>query len=57
MKPAIPINRDTLITVLLVVAGIVLALVLFGAGVFWKSKSLPTKLTSWNTQSSQIRGR
>jgi hypothetical protein len=31
-------NRDTLITVLLVIAGIVLAFVLFGAGVRWKSK-------------------
>jgi hypothetical protein len=32
-------NRDTLITVLLVIAGIVLAFVLFGAGVRWKSKT------------------
>jgi len=31
-------SRDTLITVLLVIAGIVLAFVLFGAGVRWKSK-------------------
>jgi len=31
-------NRDTLISVLLVIAGIVLAFVLFGAGVRWKSK-------------------
>jgi hypothetical protein len=46
MKPVIRINRDTLITALLVVAGIVMALALFGAGVLWKSKSLPTKFTS-----------
>ncbi len=45
MKPVIRMNRDTLITALLVVAGIVLALALFGAGVLWKSKSVPT--TSW----------
>jgi hypothetical protein len=31
-------NRDTLITAMLVIAGIVLAFVLFGAGVRWKSK-------------------
>ena len=42
MKPVIKINRDTLITALLVVAGNVLALALFGAGVLWKSKSVPT---------------
>ena len=42
MKPVIKINRDTLITALLVVAGIVLALALFGAGVLWKSKSVST---------------
>src|SRR6266851_2146614 len=32
-------TRDTWITVLLVIAGIVLAFVLFGAGVRWKSKT------------------
>ena len=32
-------TRDTLITILLVVAGVVLAIVLFGAGALWKSKS------------------
>jgi hypothetical protein len=42
MKPVIRINRDTLITTLLVVAGIVLALALFGAGVLWRSKPGPT---------------
>jgi hypothetical protein len=41
MKPRTVFNRDTLITVLLVVAGIVLALVLFGAGVLWRSNALP----------------
>jgi hypothetical protein len=55
MKPVIKINRDTLITVLLVVAGIVLALALFGAGVLWRSKVVPTKFTSWNTHSIEIR--
>jgi hypothetical protein len=47
MKPVIRINRDTLVTALLVVAGLVLALALFGAGVLWRSKSVPTKFTSW----------
>jgi hypothetical protein len=49
MKPVIRINRDTLITALLVVAGIVLALALFGAGVLWRSKSVQTKFRSWKT--------
>ena len=34
-------KRDTLINVLLIIAGIVLAFVLFEAGVLWKSKTLP----------------
>jgi hypothetical protein len=33
-------KRDTLIILLLVIAGIVLAFVLFGAGVWWKSKTV-----------------
>jgi hypothetical protein len=33
-------KRDTLITVLLVIAGIVLAIVLFGAGIWWKGKTV-----------------
>ena len=32
-------KRDTLITILLVIAGLVLAIVLFGAGALWKGKS------------------
>ena len=36
-------TRDTLITVLLVLAGIVLALVLFGAGAFWKGRTSPKR--------------
>jgi hypothetical protein len=31
-------KRDTVMTVLLVIAGIVLAFALFGAGVFWKAR-------------------
>ena len=31
-------KRDTLITILLVIAGLVLAIVLFGAGALWKGK-------------------
>jgi hypothetical protein len=30
---------DTLITILLILAGILLAVTLFGAGVFWRSKT------------------
>ena len=33
------INRDLVINILLIVAGIVLAIALFGAGVLWKSKT------------------
>jgi len=32
-------TRDTVINVLLIIAGIVLAIALFGAGVFWKGKA------------------
>lgn len=32
-------NRDLIINILLILAGIVLAFALFGAGVLWKSKS------------------
>lgn len=32
-------RRDAVITVLLVLAGIILAFVLFGAGAFWKSRN------------------
>jgi hypothetical protein len=31
-------KRDTLMTILLVIAGIILAFALFGAGVFWKGR-------------------
>ena len=36
-------KRDVVITVLLVVAGIILAFVLFGAGAFWKVKTSPAR--------------
>ncbi len=32
-------KRDTVINVLLIIAGVVLAFALFGAGAFWKGKS------------------
>ena len=32
-------NRDLIINVLLIIAGIVLAIALFGAGVLWRSKT------------------
>ena len=32
-------NRDLMINILLILAGIVLAFALFGAGVLWKSQS------------------
>jgi hypothetical protein len=38
-------NRDLVINVLLIVAGIVLAFLLFGAGAVWRGKSLPKILT------------
>lgn len=34
-------NRDLVINVLLIIAGIVLAIALFGAGVMWKSRTAP----------------
>ena len=34
-------TRDTLITILLFVAGLVLAFLLFGAGARWKSRTMP----------------
>jgi len=34
-------RRDTLITILLIVAGIALALTLFGAGALWKGRTNP----------------
>ncbi len=37
-------KRDTLITILLVIAGIVLALALFGAGVLWKGRASPRSI-------------
>jgi hypothetical protein len=43
---AMAMKRDTLITVLLVMAGIVLAFVLFGAGAFWKGRATPRR-SSW----------
>ena len=49
------LNRDTLITILLILAGILLAVTLFGAGAFWKGKSnwhnsgLFPALKAWST--------
>lgn len=31
-------NRDTLVTILLILAGVLLAMTLFGAGAFWQGK-------------------
>ncbi len=36
-------TRDTAINVLLIIAGIALAILLFGAGAYWKSKSTPKR--------------
>jgi hypothetical protein len=36
-------KRDTVINILLIIAGIVLAIVLFGAGAVWKGKVQPTR--------------
>ena len=47
---AMAMKRDTLITVLLVMAGIVLAFVLFGAGVWWKSKTVRRAFLSFDNQ-------
>jgi len=38
-REAKKLKRDVVITVLLVIAGIILAFVLFTAGAFWKSRS------------------
>jgi hypothetical protein len=32
-------NRDTLVTILLILAGVLLAMTLFGAGAFWKGRT------------------
>jgi hypothetical protein len=45
-------NRDLVINVLLIVAGVLLAFLLFGAGALWRSKSRPK--TSHAVTSSQI---
>jgi hypothetical protein len=37
------VKRDTVINVLLILAGIVLAFALFGAGAFWKGRATPRK--------------
>jgi len=36
-------KRDILINVLLIIAGIALAIALFGAGAFWRSRAAPKK--------------
>jgi len=52
MRPRL-MNRDTLITVLLVIAGMVLAFVLFGAGVRWKSKRSADRPTASTTTAAE----
>lgn len=49
-------KRETLINVLLIIAGIVLAIALFGAGAFWKAKSSP-KLSGQLTFDADYRER
>ena len=39
-------NRDLVINVLLIIAGIVLAIALFSAGVLWKSRTATRRLQS-----------
>jgi hypothetical protein len=50
-------NRDTLITVLLVIAGIVLAFVLFGTGALWRSKTVRTACSSCDYDGCRSIGR
>jgi hypothetical protein len=45
-------KRDTIVNVLLIIAGIVLAIALFGAGVVWRNKTA-TKSTSGNITSGE----
>lgn len=40
-------KRDAVITLLLVIAGMILAIVLFGAGVFWKGRMQPRRPSVW----------
>ena len=47
-------KRDVVITVLLVIAGIILAIVLFGAGVFWKGKTSPARSSQMVPAQHQI---
>jgi hypothetical protein len=47
-------KRDVVITVLLVVAGIILAFVLFGAGAFWKVKTSPARSSQLAPAQRQI---
>jgi hypothetical protein len=49
-------RRDTLITVLLVIAGIVLAFILFGAGALWRGRTAPKRSSQTDVrQESHIR--
>ena len=45
-------NRDLVINILLFLAGIVLAIALFGAGVLWKSRALTKASGFQNPQAS-----
>ena len=47
-------KRDVVITVLLVLAGIILAIVLFGAGVFWRGKTSPARSSQMVPAQHQI---
>jgi len=47
-------NRDLAINILLIVAGIVLAIALFGAGLFWRGKMAPKTSGLPKAQSNQV---
>jgi hypothetical protein len=46
-------KRDTVINVLLIIAGIVLAIALFGAGAFWRGKVAPKRSSELHIRSSR----
>ena len=47
-------KRDVLITVLLVIAGIVVAFVLFCAGALWKCRVLPRRSSYGVTRAARV---
>ena len=50
-------RKDLVINVLLIIAGVLLAFALFGAGVLWKTKSVPKKSETALLLSLPIRSR